>query len=99
MVAFADFLAAQQKTEKVTFTPPPGGLMTVEVGVITGLVELWVVQDRAKVSYVGSSDIYTVAGHIPDGWTFQQVTVYLFADPGVGPDGNPLWVQFPERRS
>ena len=99
VVAFADFLAAQQKAERIVFTPPPGGLMTVEVGVITGLVELCVVKDRAKVRYVGAHDIYTVAGHIPDGWSFGQVTAFLVTDPGLGPDGNPLWVQLPERRT
>ena len=99
VIAFADYLAAQQQTETIAFTPPPGGLMTVEVGTITGLMDLWLEKDRAKVRYAGAHDIYTVAGYVPTGWSLPRVTAFLFNDPGLGADGNPLWVQLPERRT
>lgn len=88
-------------TEQATphnFETPPGGIMTQEVGAITGPVEAWIEGDRVHVRYAGAAETYRVEGSVgersPD-----QVWDLLTTDPGLDADDNPLTVDLTRRRS
>lgn len=70
------------------FTTPPGGVMTDEVGAITGPVELWIDGETIVVRYAGALDRYTVGtdAHERD---IDDIVRELTTDPGVDDDGNP----------
>lgn len=75
-----------------TFEAPPGGVLTRQVGAITGQVEVTLgrVGSRtvAQVRYASADEWYTVAG--PAGaLTIAEVVQRLTSDPGVDDDGNP----------
>ena len=58
--------------------------MTVEVGAITGHLNVWTLDGvHVLIGYVGSPDIYTAAGAIPDGCGLVDAVALLAADPGV----------------
>lgn len=79
---------------------PPGGIMTNDVGVVTGDV---VVRTSAAatdagdgvavtLSYIGSTDVYTVSGSpLTQPTSHNTVLDHLATDRGVGPDGNHLF--------
>ena len=73
-------------------TAPPGGVMTREVGAVTGDLEVWLDETRpgrVLVRYVGAEDVYTVVGSAK-GLTLGEVAARLAVDPGVDADGNPV---------
>lgn len=76
-----------------TFETPPGGVMTVDVGAITGSVTI-IVQPSGNgtevtAAYEGSDDVYTVQGSpLAGDVSLDQVTEHLQADPGVDSDDN-----------
>lgn len=67
---------------------PPGGIMTDEVGAITGPVELFLDHGVARVRYEGAIEVYRVSGDAGD-LSLDEVVARLTADPGTGEDGNP----------
>lgn len=70
---------------------PPGGVMTREVGAVTGDLEVWLDAARpgvVRVRYAGALEEYTVVGTAP-GATIDDVVARLSRDPGPDPDGNP----------
>ena len=76
-----------------SFETPPGGILTREVGAITGEVEIrtsWAgTHAVAEVRYVDADEWYTVAG-LPGSMIPFEVMQHLAADPGVDADGNPV---------
>lgn len=66
---------------------PPGGIMTEEVGAITGPVELFLEHGVARVRYQDAIDVYRVTGDAGDR-TLDDIARLLTADPGVDEDGN-----------
>jgi hypothetical protein len=70
------------------FTTPPGGIMTQEVGAITGDVEVWLGGEHAQIRYRGADDTYTVRG-TTGGMTIDQIVQLLSSDPGVDQYNNP----------
>jgi hypothetical protein len=76
---------------------PPGGIMTNDVGVVTGDVVVRtsaVATDAGEgvavtVSYVGSTDVYTVSGSpLTQPASHNTVLNHLATDRGLGADGN-----------
>ena len=81
----------EQDTTVRAFTTPPGGIMTREVGAITGEVEAWLEGSHARIRYLGAQDVYTVAG--PTGArSIAEVVRILATDPGLDQDNNPRTV-------
>lgn len=83
---------SHDQTPRRTITTPPGGIMTREVGAITGQVDVWIDAarpTRLRIAYTGATDIYTVVGttHNDD---LDALIALLTTDPGVDADGNPL---------
>lgn len=78
------------------FTTPPGGVMTREVGAITGDVELtyYPEQRTGMINSVGAREQYVVAGHAPNGWTEADAVGWLQADLGVDEAGNAVATSF-----
>lgn len=78
------------------FTSPPGGVMTREVGAITGDLEItyYPEQRTAIITHVGSSDQYVVEGHAPLGWSEADAVAWLSADLGADADGNAVATTF-----
>lgn len=78
------------------FTAPPGGVVTREVGAITGDLEItyYPEQRTGTISYVGSSDLYVVEGNAPLGWTEDDAVAWLTHDPGVDEAGNAIATSF-----
>lgn len=66
---------------------PPGGIMTEEVGSITGPVELFLEHGVARIRYQDAIDVYRVTGDVGDR-TLDDVARILTADPGNDADGN-----------
>ncbi|GEP49178.1 hypothetical protein FVP74_11960 [Microbacterium saccharophilum] len=73
------------------FTTPPGGVMTKEVGTITGPVEAWIEGATVRIRYAGAADTYS-AGDVSTR-TLQQVVDELTTDPGIDEYGNPRYVE------
>ena len=86
----------QQPKEVRSFVTPPGGVMTKEVGAITGPVEAWIDDGTVRVRYVGALDIYTV-GNARD-HNIDEVLALLQADPGVDEYRNPRTVDLSSLR-
>ncbi|CCI54672.1 hypothetical protein BN13_80041 [Nostocoides jenkinsii Ben 74] len=85
---------------RVGIVSPLGGVMTVEVGAITGHLNVWTLDGvHVLIGYVGSPDIYTAAGAIPDGCGLVDAVALLAADPGVDGDGNPVPARLPNPES
>ena len=77
------------------FETPVGGVMTVEVGAITGEVVAFKEQQgdlgRITIAYRGSDDRYTVQGSpVSKDIPLSRIVEHLAADPGVGADDNPM---------
>lgn len=77
------------------FVTPPGGVMTKEVGAITGPVEAWIEGTIVRIRYQGADEDYT-AGDAA-GLTLPQVVEALSTDPGVDDYGNPRSSRLGER--
>lgn len=86
--------AAGQESQIVA---PPGGIMTNDVGVVTGdvvvrttpVAEGTAAGTAVTVSYVGSTDVYTVSGSpLTQPIDHGAVVDHLATDRGVGDDGN-----------
>ncbi|NNG40159.1 hypothetical protein HJ588_12880 [Flexivirga sp. ID2601S] len=78
--------------DKRDFTAPPGGVMTDEVGAITGDLSTWLDPEETgavRVSYAGALDTYTVTGSPVADLTIDQVVERLSKDPGPDETGNP----------
>lgn len=73
------------------FTTPPGGIMTDDVGVITGPVEARIDGDVVRIRYEGAAEDYTVSGSVA-GRTPDEVWALLTTDPGVDEYDNPQHV-------
>lgn len=73
--------------ETRTFVTPPGGIMTKEVGAITGAVEAWIEDDQVRIRYEGALDTYTVGEAA--GRDLDQIVRLLSVDPGSDSAGNP----------
>lgn len=73
------------------FETVPGGIMTDEVGAITGPVEAWIRGDRVKIRYESARDLYTVSGRVGDR-SPDEVLKLLTTDPGVDEFNNPRTV-------
>ncbi|GAA1390957.1 hypothetical protein [Luteococcus peritonei] len=72
------------------FTTPPGGVLTNQVGAITGDVDARIAEDgTVRIRYLGAEEEYTVAGGRAD-TTLDVVVARLANDPGPDADGNPL---------
>lgn len=84
-------------TQSSTVDTPAGGVMTVEVGAITGRVTITTTTTAGGTSvtigYEAAVDTYTVQGSpVKAAITHEAVVTQLTTDPGRGPDGNPAWV-------
>lgn len=82
---------ASTTPETRAFEAPLGGIMTREVGTITGEVEIWVDEaapDMLRIRYVGALDVYTVNGKLA-GRSLEEAEAVLTADPGVDEFDNP----------
>ena len=77
-----------EPTDSRFFTTPPGGVLTEEVGAITGPVEVWVDGATVFIRYEGALDRYTVGTGAHER-NIAQVVRELSQDPGVDDDGNP----------
>ncbi len=80
--------------ETSTITAPRGGVMTNDVGVVSGdlTIETALGDDGTQVIavYVGSTDRYTVSGSpVASQLSHEEVVAHLTKDRGIGPDGNP----------
>jgi hypothetical protein len=77
----------QQPEDVRSFVTPPGGVMTKDVGAITGPVEAWIDDGTVLIRYVGALDVYTVgaAGDL----SIDGVVALLQTDPGIDAYGNP----------
>lgn len=73
------------------FTAPPGGIMTDDVGVITGPVEARIHGDLVRIRYEGAGEEYTVTGTVGER-TPDEVWEQLTTDPGVDEYDNPKHV-------
>ncbi len=73
------------------FTAPPGGIMTDDVGVITGPVEARIDGDLVRIRYEGAAEEYTVTGAVGER-TPGEVWEQLTTDPGVDEYDNPKHV-------
>lgn len=74
---------------RAPLTAPPGGVMTDEVGAVTGDLEVWLDGQAVRAAYVGSSDTYTVTGSpVPQDVSVERVVEHLSADPGPDESGN-----------
>jgi len=78
---------AKQPAGVRSFTTPPGGVMTREVGAITGPVEVWVDAGTVLIRYVGALDTYTL-GDARD-LSIDEVVAILGTDQGIDQYGNP----------
>ncbi len=77
--------------ERRAFTTPTGGVMTREVGAITGDVEAWINPqhpDQLAIRYAEADDTYTVDGAV-QGRSLDELIILLTTDPGLDPDDNP----------
>lgn len=77
-----------QSTDVRVFTTPRGGVMTREVGAITGTVEIWLDKAEVRIRYEGAIDAYTV-GAARDR-TIDEILALLESDPGVDGALNPV---------
>lgn len=73
------------------FTTPLGGIMTDDVGVITGPVVARIDGDLVRIAYEGAAEEYTVTGKVGDR-SPEQVWEALTTDPGVDEYDNPRHV-------
>lgn len=82
--------------DKIEFDAPPGGVMTREVGAVTGRLELHVTEARGgmavRVSYAGALDSYRVEGSPVMGHDVDRLVARLSRDPGLDEHGNPAAV-------
>lgn len=86
------------RSEARVFVSPPGGVMTIEVGAITGDLEAWIDHGIVRIRYAGALDNYTVGS--AETRSIEQVVYELSTDPGIGPDGNALVASLrPHRRA
>ncbi len=92
-----DGLGQDVTGDTASFTTPPGGVMTNEVGAITGQVEVWTHGGDAKIRYAGADEVYTVAGDLQSRST-AEVAEALQYNPGLGSDGNAEAVDLNTRR-
>lgn len=83
-----DLFERKMETESISFETPLGGVMTNEVGNITGPVELFIEDDKAYIRYEGAEDVYTVSGKV-NGRSLDEVEKVLTTDPGVDEYDNP----------
>jgi hypothetical protein len=74
--------------EVLSFLTPPGGVMTKEVGAITGPVEAWIDDGTVLIRYVGALDSYTVGA--ASGRSISDLVAILASDPGIDQWGNPI---------
>ena len=81
----------EQDTTFRAFTTPPGGIMTREVGAITGQVEAWLEGEHVRIRYLGARDVYTVTG-ATQGRTIDEIVGILTTDPGLDQYNNPRTV-------
>lgn len=79
-------------------TPPPGGIMTKDVGAITGPVEIALDGDEVRVRYEGAAEWYTIVGSAGDR-SVDELTTVLTTDPGVDEHGNAASVSLEESPS
>lgn len=87
---------SDQTRQTSTLTVEAGGVMTNEVGVVTGELEVTTEPTPGGtgviVSYVGSPDRYTVTGSPIAGQpSHEDVVNELARDRGTGPDGNAMF--------
>lgn len=76
-------------------TTPPGGVMTREVGAITGEVEIDVQPDGlVLIRYADADEWYRLRGTAGT-MTLEELADFLTTDPGVDADGNPAVVELP----
>lgn len=96
-------IASSDPAGATTFQSTPGGVLTLEVGVITGELEIRL-QDPAilglQIRYTGTTEWFTVAGNadgLPDDSKQARLEVLriLTQDPGVDEDGNPIPTKMP----
>lgn len=78
-----------------TITSPPGGVMTDEVGAVTGDLTVTTQPMEGErvgvtVAYVGAEDTYHVTGQpvAAAGMTHKAICQRLTTDPGADQDGN-----------
>lgn len=76
--------------DALLFETPLGGIMTKEVGTISGPVELFIKNDAVRIRYEGALDIYTVSG-TRNGRSLQEIAKILTIDPGIDEYGNPKY--------
>lgn len=76
-----------QDVEVQAFDSTPGGVMTDEVGAITGTLEVWLEGEKARIRYQGALDVYTIAG-LTAGRSLAEVLEVLTTDPGPDEFGN-----------
>lgn len=70
-------------------TAPVGGVMTDEVGAVTGDLEVWLEDKTVRTTYAGSTDTYTVTGSpLTEEASLEQVVGHLQTDPGADEAGN-----------
>lgn len=69
-----------------SFTTAPGGVMTREVGAISGPVEAWVDEGVVRIRYVGAIDTYIVGE--ANNRRIDDIVAILTVDPGVDQYGN-----------
>ena len=79
------------------FTTPPGGIMTREVGAITGEVEAWLEGDHARIRYFGALEDYTIIG-AAQGRAIDDIVEILTTDPGLDSYNNPATVDLTSPR-
>lgn len=81
-------------TETSNVEAPKGGVMTNDVGVISGELTIETRSGEGGTdviaTYVGSTDRYIVSGSpVGSKPSHQEVVAHLTKDRGTGPDGNP----------
>lgn len=85
-------MSGEPRPDSRTLHTPPGGILTREVGAITGEVEVALVwagtYTVAEVRYAGADEWYTVTGDA-NSLTISEVVKRLADDPGLDADGNP----------
>lgn len=76
----------------MNFKSPAGGVMTREVGAVTGKLSLKSEEDDgrkiARVAYEGSDEFYTVVGSVDKSLGDEDIVKHLTADVGYDEFGN-----------
>lgn len=89
--------AADPQVDQVNFDAPPGGVMTVEVGAVTGSLTLTADyttpgRTQVRVSYQGAQEDYVVQGSPVDGQVAADEILNRLTRPAAtptDPDANP----------